>query len=339
MHRHKIVLITVTYNSSNFIEGFLESIVNSSMTPYKLIIIDNNSLDNTVDIIRKFISDYNETIDIEIIQNTENLGYAPAIAKAIESIEMEARDTLLLICNCDGYFDPNCIERLYNFYVDKARRPLAVQPLILRPDGRIDSYGNLFNKFGLACPDILGPKYGLRHFYISGACYLIPLSLYRLVGGLDKNIFLGADDLDISWRIRLMNMDIAVCGDAYYYHFGASKQRILSPVRYYWSVWSIFYAMMKSLSPYNLVRLLPFSFFLNLLISLLLTLYNVSIEYVHSYLRAVMKLFCSLPVISDNRAITQGIRRIDDDEVFKSCESLANAVRISLQRYLGIETV
>ncbi len=50
----KISIITATYNSQNFIESCIQSVLDQTYTDFELIIVDGLSTDNTLEIIRKF---------------------------------------------------------------------------------------------------------------------------------------------------------------------------------------------------------------------------------------------------------------------------------------------
>ena len=52
----KVSLITVTYNSENYLEDCISSVVRQSHKDIEHIIVDNNSTDHTLDIIRKYES-------------------------------------------------------------------------------------------------------------------------------------------------------------------------------------------------------------------------------------------------------------------------------------------
>ena len=69
----KVAIITITYNSSNVIIPFLKCLSESSYKDFKLFIIDNNSVDDTVELIHK-----TKKIDFQIIENEKNIGVAAA---------------------------------------------------------------------------------------------------------------------------------------------------------------------------------------------------------------------------------------------------------------------
>ena len=50
----KVGIVTVTYNSENVLEGFLESCLGQTFDRFIIYIIDNNSIDKTLDIINSY---------------------------------------------------------------------------------------------------------------------------------------------------------------------------------------------------------------------------------------------------------------------------------------------
>jgi len=55
--------------------------------------------------------------------------------------------------------------------------------------------------------------------WATGACMLMPTAIYKEVGGFDeKSFFMYCDDVDISWRVRLLGKKIYYCPDAVVFH-------------------------------------------------------------------------------------------------------------------------
>ena len=62
-----VSIIIVTWNSAKDIVNCINSIKKQTYTDFEIILIDNNSNDNSVDIVRKHYQ------DIQIIENKNNL--------------------------------------------------------------------------------------------------------------------------------------------------------------------------------------------------------------------------------------------------------------------------
>lgn len=96
--KEKLTICIVTYNSSKFIRKCL-----SNIKGWKIIIIDNNSTDNTLKIIKKY--------NVEIIENKKNLGYGKAANIGIK----RAKTKYVLLINPDVYIDHNNIKKMLKY--------------------------------------------------------------------------------------------------------------------------------------------------------------------------------------------------------------------------------
>ena len=74
-------ILTANYNNSKFLDEFFLSIINSSLMPKRIIFVDDCSTDNSIEIVEKD-QKLNE-IDIKLIRNEKNIGFANSLNIAI----------------------------------------------------------------------------------------------------------------------------------------------------------------------------------------------------------------------------------------------------------------
>ena len=74
MHKFLVDIILPVYNSENFILKTIESILNQKFKNWRLMIIDDNSFDNTCDIIKKKYSMYIKKKKFFLYRNSKNRG-------------------------------------------------------------------------------------------------------------------------------------------------------------------------------------------------------------------------------------------------------------------------
>ena len=103
---NKIGVVTVTYNSTDVLDDFLESMKNQTHQNYVLYVIDNASHDSTAQIIQALHDPH-----IVYIQNEENAGVAvgnnQGTVKAIEDC-----CNFILFLNNDTSFEPYLFDKL-----------------------------------------------------------------------------------------------------------------------------------------------------------------------------------------------------------------------------------
>jgi glycosyltransferase involved in cell wall biosynthesis len=75
-------ILTANYNNSKFLGAFFDSIMKSSIKPASIIIVDDCSNDNSVEIIRS----YADKININLIINENNIGFANSLNVALKEL-------------------------------------------------------------------------------------------------------------------------------------------------------------------------------------------------------------------------------------------------------------
>lgn len=102
----RISVIMAAYNGARFIEEQLYSICHQSRTPDEVIILDDHSTDETVNIIKRFINDNDLAASWKLFINDHNIGWRKNF---FQGIEMATGD-IIFFSDQDDIWMPNKIE-------------------------------------------------------------------------------------------------------------------------------------------------------------------------------------------------------------------------------------
>lgn len=111
MDKINVSVIVPVFNSSQYIGATLDSIINQDFDSFEIIVIDDGSTDDSLDIITEKLSTTN--IPNKIIHQ-ENQGVSSARNKGIES----SNGDYLVFVDSDDYITPNHLSELYNGETD-----------------------------------------------------------------------------------------------------------------------------------------------------------------------------------------------------------------------------
>ena len=107
----KVSVIIAAYNIEEYIERCIESVINQSEIEIEIIIVNDGSTDNTLNIIKK-MSDLDERI---IIINQKNQGLVETRKRGLKN----ANGKFILFLDGDDWLENNCVEELYKTAIDK----------------------------------------------------------------------------------------------------------------------------------------------------------------------------------------------------------------------------
>jgi len=212
-----LTIVILSYNSQFWLKKTLntlqEKYLSQTQHPVKVIVIDNNSQDESVVMVKK------EFAWAELQISDTNRGYAAGNNLALKDIKSQ----YVMLLNSDVEFTENSnLDVLLN-YLDEHKDVAVITPLIKMTDGTID----------LAChrgEPTLWPSFtyfsGLEKLFpylrkcsqyhqlykdftsiheidaCSGAAMIIRTSAMKKVGILDEQFFMYAEDLDWCKRFR-----------------------------------------------------------------------------------------------------------------------------------------
>ena len=205
----EISAIIVNFNAGEWLGRAVQALLDSS-TPVRLLVIDNDSSDDSLDGIAQPL----EEGRLDLVRNLANRGYASASNQVLE--HPDAEYYLLLNPDCEVHSDT--IGRLRQSLVDHPEAAIA-GALILDSDGSeqracrrreptplrsmITMLGLevWFPGSGVNIRDPL-PESSIQLDAVSGALLLVRGSVFRQLGGFDESYFLHCEDLDLFHRVR-----------------------------------------------------------------------------------------------------------------------------------------
>lgn len=99
-----ITIYMPVYNGSNYIECAIKSILSQSYGKFILIISDNHSTDNTVEIVNKYLGDER----VKLVSRPENIGMVGNGNACLKLIDTKY---FMGICHDDYFYDDRALER------------------------------------------------------------------------------------------------------------------------------------------------------------------------------------------------------------------------------------
>lgn len=202
MSSPKVSIIILNWNGKNNTIQCLESLKHITYPNYDILIVDNGSIDGSVDYFRETYS------NIEIVENKVNLGYAEGNNKGIQKA-MEKKTDYVLLLNNDTIVDSDFLEELVKvaetntkigflgpkvYYMDQK------QDLINFAGGKINLW--LCQAYHIGINEIDSGQYNKLMYvdYVEGSCILIKKDVIDKIGMLDSNYFAYWEDTD--WCMR-----------------------------------------------------------------------------------------------------------------------------------------
>lgn len=116
-----VSVVIPNYNSAKTIIRALESVINQSLTPNEIIVVDDKSTDKSCDIINEYIIEYKSLINIELVKLEQNAGPAKARNVGWEKAKFE----YIAFLDSDDSWHPQKIELQYKFMIQNPDTALS----------------------------------------------------------------------------------------------------------------------------------------------------------------------------------------------------------------------
>lgn len=172
--------VTVTsYNYGKYLSRNIESILNQSFTDFELIIIDDVSTDNSVEIIKRYAA---QDERIRFINHTENKGITPSL---IESCELARGKYRVHLDSDDWIVDPNAFALQVAIFERDPEVALVCSPIAHFTNNEQRTLLLSAYDHDTVRPGEEAVEHVLR-FLITHTGTMMRMSAYRAFGGYDR---------------------------------------------------------------------------------------------------------------------------------------------------------
>lgn len=181
----KVSVVTPLYNKANMTGDYINSIMNY-IDDNELILINNGSLDNTINVVGTAQKLFGQIKDITFISKGKNLGFGGGNNLGASL----AKNDILLFLSNDVVLLGDFITPIKQYLEQNSR--VAIGPRLIAWNAGWNSY-----KEDSAIP------------YLEGFCFAVRKEHFNMIGGFDEQFFLDMEDMDLCYRLRFAGIALA----------------------------------------------------------------------------------------------------------------------------------
>ena len=200
-----VAVVTLNYNGSSFLQECIDSILDSDYSNFKVIVVDNYSKDNSLELLERL---YGSNDKVIILKNKKNLGYSKGMNVGLDYGFNNLEADFCLVMNNDTFLDKQAISALVEvaekdekigFVTGKVY--YADNPDIFQTIGKSSDPGLLcIINTGKGEVDKGQYDRNCELDFCDDIFWLVSKKLYSTIGGYDLEFFLEAEDFD--WQLR-----------------------------------------------------------------------------------------------------------------------------------------
>jgi len=215
----KVTVIVVNWNGERFLERCLAALMEQTIKPHEVIVLDNASTDDSLAIVRRFPSVHLMSLDY-------NSGFARGNNIAIRDSSPESEWVILL--NPDAFPEPQWLENLLiasrenpEFDVFASKMVEANNSELLDGSGDVYHISGLVWRRGCNRPVSSVPDNVDEIFSPCAAAAMYKRKVLLESGGFDEDFFCYLEDVDLGFRLRLAGYRCLYAPTSVVYHVGS----------------------------------------------------------------------------------------------------------------------
>jgi GT2 family glycosyltransferase len=317
-------VIVINWNGRQHLQACLEALAAQQGVEFETLLVDNGSTDGSVELVRA------QFPAVRVLALPGNLGFAGGNnAGAREAIGRH-----LVFLNNDTVVEPGWLAALRRA-VDEPGFALASSRVVYIHDPAvIDSagdgvlqWGGAFKRFhGTRSPDA---GRSVEVFGVCGAACAVTKAVFDELGGFDEHFFVSHEDVDLSYRARLLGYRCRYAADAIVRHHGSATLGRTSAFAVFQGQRNLEWVYLKNSPLSILLRSLPG----HLLYTAAAAGYFARMGLFGAFVRAKMAALGGVPRVLRQRAAVQRSRRVGAGAIWPLLERRWLATKWSEKRF------
>ena len=330
----RISVIIVNYNGKDLITNCLKSLEDQSFKNFEIIIIDNGSIDGSLNEIKKYLDRSSIAPFIKLISLNENAGFGGGNLEGLK----HACGEYIALLNNDTEPDGRWLEELVKAMYNDPKVGICASKLIVYGTDIIDSAGDGFSTSlkGFKRGEGEGIFLYNKMENIFGAC--AGAALYRRkmieeIGFLDEDFFLIHEDTDLNFRAQLHGWKVLYVPTALVYHKVRSSIGHMSDMAVYYTLRNSEWVRIKNIPMSLILKCMPM---LGLGIMTEFLYFAIKHRRLVLYFKAKYDAIKMLPMMMEKRRVNLKGMRVDSKGLRRMMTPVfgKNIIRNKLKKFL-----
>lgn len=216
-----VSVVIVNYNRAELLRRCLQSVFAQRYRPIEVIVVDNGSVDDSLDVVRTGFP------DARVISLDRNAGFAEGNNIGVR----EARGEFVVLLNNDSEVEENWLPPLLDLMQDSN---VAIAASKVLTDGVPEEFSTMNGTINYLGHNIMRQFADLSMIFYAGGTSLM-FRRAEVGEPFVNEYFLYHEDVCLCWRMRLRGKDIRMAQDSVVYHRGSetTKRQASSLISFY----------------------------------------------------------------------------------------------------------
>ncbi|HKE87824.1 MAG TPA: glycosyltransferase family 2 protein [Vicinamibacterales bacterium] len=307
----EVSVVIVTWNGRRFLDACLTAVAAQQGVNAETILVDNGSEDGSA----AYVGERYPWV--RVVALSSNCGFAGGNNAGVQ----EARGRFIALLNNDTVPRPDWLKTLLRAVAGDEGVLATSRIVYLHDPNVIDSagdgmlrWGGAFKRFhgaGVDEASVSGEVFG-----VCGAACLLSRRVFDELGGFDEAFFVSHEDVDLSYRARLLGYRCLYVADAIVGHHGSASLGRLSGFAVFHGQRNLEWVYFKNTPTSLLMRTLPGHF----VYSAAAAVHFTRTGLLGSFLRAKFAAIAGMPRVIRQRAEVQRTRRVDASAIWSHLE-------------------